>query len=83
MWESDTLTVSPAACEIAQRLLSGAETWLCPPQWYRALTAHLLPGAQPDLATQVLNRFWIGQRWLGDKALMEPDATLRTPSGLI
>ena len=116
MWESDTLTVSPAACEIAQRLLSGAETWLCPPQWYRALTAHLLPArlrqgfrlcydsaerrlaedalawlrrfypvlperlryvgpyqeamarlsgrAQPDLATQVLNRFWIGQRWL-------------------
>ncbi len=43
MWKSDTLTVSPAACEIAQRLLSGAGTWLCPPQWYRALTAHLLP----------------------------------------
>jgi uncharacterized protein (DUF2236 family) len=116
MWKSDTLTVSPAACEIAQLLLSGAGTWLCPPQWYRALTAHLLPPrlrqgfglrydsaerrlaedalawlrhfypglpeqlryvgpyheakarlsgrAQPDLATQLLNRFWIGQRWL-------------------
>jgi uncharacterized protein (DUF2236 family) len=43
MWESDTLTVSPAACEIAQRFLSGSGTWLCPPQWYRALTAHMLP----------------------------------------
>ena len=116
MWESDTLTVSPIACEIAQRLLSGAGSWLCPPPWYRALTARLLPSrlrqgfglrydsserrlaedalawlrrfyptlperlryvgpyqeakarlsgrAQPDLATQVLNRFWIGQRWL-------------------
>jgi len=116
MWKSDTLTVSPAACEIAQRLLSGAGTWLCPPQWYRALTAHLLPPrlrqgfglrygsgerslaedalawirrfypvlperlryvgpyqeamarlsgrARPDLPTQALNQFWIGQRRL-------------------
>jgi uncharacterized protein (DUF2236 family) len=116
MCESDTLTVSPVAREIAQRLLSGTGTWLCPPQWYRALTAHMLPPrlrqgfelcygsgerslaedalawirrfypvlperlryvgpyqeamarlsgkAQPDLATQVLNQFWIGQRRL-------------------
>jgi uncharacterized protein (DUF2236 family) len=116
MWESDTLMVSPAACEIAQRLLSGAGTWLCPPQWYCALTAHLLPSrlrrgfglrydraerrlavdalawirrfypvlperlryvapyqeamarlsgrARPDLPTQLLNQFWIGQRRL-------------------
>jgi uncharacterized protein (DUF2236 family) len=43
MWKSDTLTVSPVAREIAQRLLSGSGTWLCPPQWYRALTAHMPP----------------------------------------
>src|SRR6266536_2753594 len=49
MWESDTLTVSPAAREIAQRLVSGAETWLCPPQWYRAVPA------QPSRLRQ-----WVG-----------------------
>jgi len=116
MWESDTLTVSPVACDLAHRLLSGAHTWLCPPQWYRAFTAYLLPprlrqrfrlrydeaerkiaedalswmrrlypalperlryvgpyqeararlfgAARPDLGTQLLNRVWIGKRWL-------------------
>src|SRR6266496_6660865 len=116
MLESDTLTVTPAAREIAQQLVFGAENWLCPPRWYRALTVHILPArfrqdfgfpyasgertlaeealawirlvypalpdrlryvgpyyeararlsgrARPDLATQVLNQFWIGQRWL-------------------
>jgi uncharacterized protein (DUF2236 family) len=116
MWESDILAVSPVARQIADRLLSGAETWMCPPQWYRALTAYLLPArlrqgfglrydeterslaegalawirllypalperlryvgpyqeartrlfgrTQPDLGTQLLNRFWIGQPWL-------------------
>jgi uncharacterized protein (DUF2236 family) len=117
MWETDTLTVSSAACDIADRFFSGDDTWLCPPHWYRAITAHLLPPrlrqgfglcygpaerslaedafswilriypalpgrlryvgpyheatarlsgrAGPDIGTQLLNRFWIGQPWLG------------------
>jgi uncharacterized protein (DUF2236 family) len=116
MWDSDTLTVSAVALKVANELLSGGGTWLCPPRWYRALTTRLLPTrlrhgfglnydtaeqslaqdalawirhlyptlperlryvgpyqeamarlsgrAQADLATQVLNRFWIGQRWM-------------------
>ncbi|MBR0970712.1 MULTISPECIES: oxygenase MpaB family protein [Bradyrhizobium] len=43
MVQSDTLTVSPAAREIATQIFSGARPWLRPPRWYRALTASLLP----------------------------------------
>lgn len=43
MAESDTLTVSPAAREIAAQIFGGARPWLRPPRWYRALTASLLP----------------------------------------
>lgn len=41
--QSDTLTVSPAAREIAAQIFGGARPWLRPPRWYRALTASLLP----------------------------------------
>lgn len=43
MAQSDTLTVSPAAREIATQIFGGARPWLRPPRWYRALTASLLP----------------------------------------
>lgn len=43
MVQSDTLTVSPAAREIATQILTGARPWLRPPHWYRALTAGMLP----------------------------------------
>lgn len=42
MAQSDTLTVSPAAREIAAQIFGGARPWLRPPRWYRALTASLL-----------------------------------------
>lgn len=43
MTQSDTLTVSPAAREIATQIFTGARPWLRPPRWYRALTASMLP----------------------------------------
>jgi uncharacterized protein (DUF2236 family) len=43
MTESDVLTVSPAARDIAQQIFSGAATRIRPPMWYRALTAQMLP----------------------------------------
>ena len=43
MAQSETLTVSPAAREIAAQIFGGARPWLRPPRWYRALTASLLP----------------------------------------
>jgi uncharacterized protein (DUF2236 family) len=43
MTESDVLTVSPAARDIAQQIFSGAATRVRPPIWYRALTAQMLP----------------------------------------
>jgi uncharacterized protein (DUF2236 family) len=44
MCESDVLTVTSIARVMAQRLLTGGGgTWLCPPQWYGALTAYMLP----------------------------------------
>ena len=43
MVKSETLTVSPAAREIAAQIFGGARPWLRPPRWYRALTASLLP----------------------------------------
>jgi len=55
MVQSETLTVSPAAREIAAQIFGGARPWLRPPRWYRALTASLLPerlrlgfGLEPD-----------------------------------
>ena len=41
--ESDVLTVSPAARDIAGQIFSGRVTGLRVPMWYRALTAQLLP----------------------------------------
>jgi uncharacterized protein (DUF2236 family) len=43
MAESDVLTVSPAARDIAHQIFSGAATRIRPPMWYRALTAQMLP----------------------------------------
>lgn len=43
MAQSETLTVGPAAREIAAQIFSGARPWLRPPRWYRALTASMLP----------------------------------------
>ncbi|MBR1090188.1 DUF2236 domain-containing protein [Bradyrhizobium manausense] len=43
MMQSQTLTVSPAAREIAAQILGGARPWLRPPRWYRAHTAKMLP----------------------------------------
>ncbi|MBB4371982.1 uncharacterized protein (DUF2236 family) [Bradyrhizobium sp. cir1] len=43
MTQSDTLTVSTAAREIATQIFTGARPWLRPPRWYRALTAGMLP----------------------------------------
>ncbi|KYH00825.1 oxygenase MpaB family protein [Bradyrhizobium sp. DOA1] len=43
MAQSETLTVSAAAREIAAQIFSGARPWLRPPRWYRALTARMLP----------------------------------------
>lgn len=43
MAQSETLTVSAAAREIATQIFTGARPWLRPPRWYRALTARMLP----------------------------------------
>jgi uncharacterized protein (DUF2236 family) len=43
MAQSDTLSVSAAAREVARQILSGGRPWLRPPRWYRALTARMLP----------------------------------------
>ena len=43
MLQSNTLTVSRAAREMAHELQRGAGLWLRPPFWYRALTTELLP----------------------------------------
>lgn len=43
MAQSETLTVSPAAREIATQIFDGARPWLRPPRWYRSLTARMLP----------------------------------------
>lgn len=40
--DSDLLTVSSGARDMAHQLQRGAGTWLRPPFWYRALTIHLL-----------------------------------------
>jgi uncharacterized protein (DUF2236 family) len=43
MAQSDTLTVSAAAREVAGQIFAGTRPWLRPPRWYRALSARLLP----------------------------------------
>ena len=43
MAQSDVLTVSAAARDIARRIFSGEATWIGPPRWFRALTAQMLP----------------------------------------
>lgn len=43
MMASETLTVSTAARDIAQRIFSGEATWIGPPRWFTALTAEMLP----------------------------------------
>jgi uncharacterized protein (DUF2236 family) len=43
MMESDVLTVTPAARDIARQIFSGAATTIRPPLWYRAITAQMLP----------------------------------------
>jgi uncharacterized protein (DUF2236 family) len=43
MSQSDVLTVSPAARDLAGRILSGTGTWLRVPNGYRALTIGMLP----------------------------------------
>jgi uncharacterized protein (DUF2236 family) len=42
MTESDVLTVSPAARDIARHIFSGAATRIGPPMWYRAVTSGML-----------------------------------------
>jgi uncharacterized protein (DUF2236 family) len=43
MLQSDTLTVTPAARNIAEQIFFGRATKLRPPKWYLALTTYLLP----------------------------------------
>lgn len=43
MTQSDTLSVSPAAREVARQIFTGGRRWLRPPRWYMALSAQMLP----------------------------------------
>ncbi|MBR0799040.1 DUF2236 domain-containing protein [Bradyrhizobium jicamae] len=44
MMQSDTLSVSTAAREVARQIFAaGGRPWLRPPRWYQALSAELLP----------------------------------------
>ncbi|KWV54099.1 hypothetical protein AS156_07675 [Bradyrhizobium macuxiense] len=43
MLQSDTLSVSAAAREVAGQIFAGGRPWLRPPRWYRTLSAQLLP----------------------------------------
>jgi uncharacterized protein (DUF2236 family) len=43
MWESETLTVTPQARAIAEQVLRGSTACLRVPNWYRAVTAGMLP----------------------------------------
>ena len=43
MMQSDTLSVSAAAREVAGQIFAGGRPWLRPPRWYQALSAQLLP----------------------------------------
>jgi uncharacterized protein (DUF2236 family) len=42
MNQSDVLTVSSAAREIAEQIFTGSRPWLRPPRWYRTVTAQML-----------------------------------------
>lgn len=66
MARSDTLTVSPAARDMAQQLLSGAGSLLRAPHWYRALTAALLP---PQLRAPFGLPFDERERAIAERAL--------------
>jgi len=66
MWASDTLTVGPVARALADQLLAGAGFWLCSPQWYRALTAQMLP---PRLRDGFGLCYGPTERSLADRAL--------------
>lgn len=79
MWNSEVLTVSGAAREIASALLHGAGSRLYIPRWYRALTADLLP---PRLRAQ-FELPWTGRdqvaaarakRWLPQVHRLLPEA---------
>jgi uncharacterized protein (DUF2236 family) len=48
MVQSDVLTVSSAAREIAGQIFTGGRPWLRPPRWYRTVTAQLLPARLRD-----------------------------------
>ncbi|WFU17607.1 oxygenase MpaB family protein [Bradyrhizobium sp. CB3481] len=43
MAQSETLTVSAAAREVAGQIFAGARRWLRPPRWYLALSVGMLP----------------------------------------
>jgi uncharacterized protein (DUF2236 family) len=43
MVQSDILTVSPAACEVALQIFAGGGTWLRLPRWYQAVSVQMLP----------------------------------------
>jgi uncharacterized protein (DUF2236 family) len=43
MAQSDILTVSDAAREVAGQIFAGARRWLRPPRWYLALSVGMLP----------------------------------------
>ncbi|WJR75909.1 oxygenase MpaB family protein [Bradyrhizobium sp. NP1] len=43
MIQSDTLSVSTAAREVAGQIFAGERPWLRPPRWYQALSVQLLP----------------------------------------
>lgn len=43
MMQSDTLSISTAAREVAGQIFAGDRPWLRPPRWYQALSAQLLP----------------------------------------
>lgn len=43
MVQSDILSVSPAARDVAGQIFFGGSMWLRPPRWYRALSLQMLP----------------------------------------
>ena len=66
MAASDTLTVSPAAREIAEQIFAGVRRWLRPPRWYLALSVDMLPERlRTDFAFDIDDR----DRRAADRAL--------------
>jgi uncharacterized protein (DUF2236 family) len=43
MIQSDVLTVSSAAREVAGQIFAGGRPWLRPPRWYQTISAQMLP----------------------------------------